>query len=1010
MNVYRQAILLGWLLIWSQLSIADPPAYQQYIDQSKYNEAISIIHFHLNSKTQNADDEFELYLKLSNCFSYLSAFDSAAHYLNRAQQIIPSLSQNELKIDWLIEKAFLMGQQEKSDSSIYYHRRIVESCVKPHQRDKLLAAKRQIALESIESGNFKKGLSLLKQNLEEQLQYYKNENHLEVGLTYNALGYAYFKTTNFAHALHYFDKTLAVYEKVLNPNHYHMGFVLNNLALIYNRKGDYQKAIQYYLKAYFVCSTIFQGNNLIQSLIYVNLSDAYRNLNELDQALYYLNSALKELESKLGRNHQRVAHAYLKKGEIMLAQNQFDDAITNTKVAIEVYATLSGWQYYKIGICYVQLAECYKHKSNFKKAYELFDRANALLKNIGEQNELKAEFNLKFGELYFLDGSFDLALEKIEQGILSLRAATVDLNKPINKLHNNVTLMRLYYLRAKAYFAQHQMKDSIGHLVKVYQACMSAIDVFNAMQQSFTNEGSKLNLLSEIHPVINLGMEATYFLYEQTEDQKYKQFAFYLMEKSKCSILISSMLEQEAKIKYIPDSVYYLEQDLRASVAYYSTKLRQETKQIAQVSNQLFKYQKKYETFIKKIEEKYPKYYQLKYQNVQVSIAQVQGRLLEDEVMVSYYIGKTNSYLLLISKDKTTFTQLQIGERQLDNLVIRFRFHLSNHLTQTNTDKAIYNKISYELFSKILEPIYPLINDKELIIIPDGSLHQLPFEVLFTSKYEQGNLRGAPFLLLNSAISYLYSSNFLTEERNQTQQLKTNSVLAFAPSFDAKDNMAPLDWTKNEVNAIKEYFEVNQYLDKQATEVNFKQVAGNHDIIHIASHALISGKDPNQSKIIFSSGHSNEDDELHIYELYNLNLKSKLAVLSACNTGHGKFIKGEGVMSLARGFTYAGCPSIVMSLWSASDKSTAKIMKKFYAGLSSGMTKRKALQEAKIEYFKNASGIRVHPYFWSQFVLVGDTSPIQVNFTQMSIRQIIPPIIIVLIATILIGWHKLRRF
>ena len=121
---------------------------------------------------------------------------------------------------------------------------------------------------------------------------------------------------------------------------------------------------------------------------------------------------------------------------------------------------------------------------------------------------------------------------------------------------------------------------------------------------------------------------------------------------------------------------------------------------------------------------------------------------------------------------------------------------------------------------------------------------------------------------------------------------------------------------------------------------------------------------------------SAEDGFLNLFELYNLELESELVVLSSCNTGYGKIVNGEGIMSMARGFIYAGCPSIVMSLWPVDDRSTSVLMKYFYKGIADGLQKDEALRHAKLKYIQNSDDSKSDPFFWAGFVEVGNTDPI----------------------------------
>ncbi len=137
------------------------------------------------------------------------------------------------------------------------------------------------------------------------------------------------------------------------------------------------------------------------------------------------------------------------------------------------------------------------------------------------------------------------------------------------------------------------------------------------------------------------------------------------------------------------------------------------------------------------------------------------------------------------------------------------------------------------------------------------------------------------------------------------------------------------------------------------------------------------------SKLIFTQDKrdSINDGFIHTYELFGMNIPNEMAVLSACNTGYGKIIDGEGIISLARGFFYAGSKSVIMSLWSANDKSTTDIMNSFYKYLAEGKQKDEALRFAKLDYLETAGEIKSHPYFWATFIANGNMRPLQIYTT-----------------------------
>jgi CHAT domain-containing protein len=168
-------------------------------------------------------------------------------------------------------------------------------------------------------------------------------------------------------------------------------------------------------------------------------------------------------------------------------------------------------------------------------------------------------------------------------------------------------------------------------------------------------------------------------------------------------------------------------------------------------------------------------------------------------------------------------------------------------------------------------------------------------------------------------------------------------------------------------------------------------MAGKFDIVHLAMHTYINNLNPAYSKLIFSIVKDSLDNTgLNAFEVYGTPLKAKMVVLSSCNTGVGNLRKGEGILSLARGFIYSGSKSVVMSLWEVNDKSGTDIVKYFYRNLKNGDSKSEALRKARIKYLNSAGTVRSLPFFWSTLVVYGDDSPIYYSLTVKFIAILIP--------------------
>jgi len=250
--------------------------------------------------------------------------------------------------------------------------------------------------------------------------------------------------------------------------------------------------------------------------------------------------------------------------------------------------------------------------------------------------------------------------------------------------------------------------------------------------------------------------------------------------------------------------------------------------------------------------------------------------------------------------------------------------------------------------------------------------------------------RSLPFLFKEYDMEYVYSASLLLENGRSGRQLY-NQALVFAPEYGGiletdslllsrqteRGRLANIKGAKEEAIYVSKLMGGDLYLSDQASESSFKNEASGKRVIHLAMHTLLNDSNPMYSKMIFSQvDESDEDGSLNTYELYNLEIQAGMVVLSSCNTGTGSVRSGEGVISLARGFMYAGAPSVVMSLWEVDDQSGSEIVKLFYKNLKKGFTKSKALRKARELYLSGSSQQNAHPYFWCSLVILGDDEAI----------------------------------
>ena len=369
----------------------------------------------------------------------------------------------------------------------------------------------------------------------------------------------------------------------------------------------------------------------------------------------------------------------------------------------------------------------------------------------------------------------------------------------------------------------------------------------------------------------------------------------------------------------------------------------------------------------------------------------------EGQALVEYRICDTSLFAFIIT-NKDYFVLLQNLNVNLDQIADDYL----NLLKDKDFNKTVINpnflNLSYTLHSLLFKPIDSLINVNSLIIIPDGILGYIPFETLLTEKanIDSNDYSDLPYLIKKISVNYAYSAALYLLSTEKSQNDNDFRLLAMAPFSSDKDNITSdneilsalrerginqisLPGTKTEVENINKLFPGTIYFDSAATEMAFWNYAKNYGLLHIASHGIIDDQNPMYSKLLFykDTKDSIYDGELNTYELFNMQINADLAVLSACNTGSGKLQKGEGIMSMARGFLYAGVPSIVMTLWSVDDRSSAELIKYFYKYLKEGKSKDEALRQSKLDYLtKTKNPEKLHPRYWAGYVLIGDGTAI----------------------------------
>ena len=351
----------------------------------------------------------------------------------------------------------------------------------------------------------------------------------------------------------------------------------------------------------------------------------------------------------------------------------------------------------------------------------------------------------------------------------------------------------------------------------------------------------------------------------------------------------------------------------------------------------------------------------------ELSISDLYAKIKNDKAQLVYFFwGNQSVYQFQISDNKMVWNQINLEAKFTENL--KKFIHFFDDASLINNNIQLFTKTSFELFEAL--QFSNLEKSKNTIIIPDGLLNFVAFDALVTQKTTSKKYSEIPFLVHQNKLAYQTNATFYIKN---TPKEKQNTIVGFFPIFE--NTNAELLYSKEEAKALLP-FKALLFMNEKATKANFLKNSSQYSILHLSTHGT-SGSFSEPATLVFY------DDLMLLNELYALqNCHPQLVVLSACETGIGKLQKGEGAMSIARAFQYAGAENILFSLWKINDYASAQLMTNFYEDYAKSNSFFEANYNSKIAYLENSdiANAKKSPYYWSAFVYYGAVDSAENNY------------------------------
>ena len=832
--------------------------------------------------------------------------------------------------------------------------------------------------------------------------------------TINNIGGVYNSFGEKAKALESLNQALATYRATgLRANE---GATLNNIGLAYFDLGQTQKALDYYNQALPIARTV--GDKAAEANTLSNLGNVYRDLGEKQTSLDYYNQSLSLYRATRNRVDEAVALnnigvAYSDLGEKQKALDYYNQALPLAQAVgnrLSEARTLTN-----IGNAYLDLGEK-------QKALEIYEKALPLRRAVGDRRGEAITLN-NIGLVYDRLGEKQKALDyynqalalrraigdrngeaatlylaaHVEKDLGNLNAARTQIEQCLNiveELRTNVTSqeLRAAYLST----VQNYYRFYIDLLMGIHkQQASGGFDTAALQASERARARSLLELLTEAHADIRQGID-------------------------------SKLLERERSLLQL------LRDKTERQIRLLSG--RHTAAQAADSTKELEALKTDYQQVEAQIRATSPRYAALT-QPQPLSAEQIQHLLDKNTLLLEYALGEERSYLWAVSQNaiksyelpkrteietaaKRFYASLTTPNQQQRNV------NEKRGLQIDGSDGRQPAGATASLSEILLAPVAAQLGNKRLVIVADGALMYVPFSALSLPRVARNrktikSAAGYRPLMVDHEVVNLPSASTLAILRQETagrkMALKTVAVLA-DPVFGADDervtaaeNTKPIDNEAKRSVAETRFIRASTETSTTGAGLRIQRLPGTRQeaetiaafapsasmklldfyasreaahstnlaeyrYVHFATHGFLNSVSPDLSGIVLSmvdrEGRA-QNGFLLADEVFNLHLPAEMIVLSACQTGLGKEVKGEGLVGLTRGFMYAGAPRVIVSLWNVSDKATSEMMVRLYRGvLKEHLSPAAALRVSQVEMWRQKRWRR--PYYWASFVLQGE--------------------------------------
>lgn len=759
---------------------------------------------------------------------------------------------------------------------------------------------------------------------------------------------------------------------------------IDNLAGIYQDIGDYKKAENLLLYAYQQKQEKLKGSYDI-AVSGILLGQIYNKLREFTKAEKYLGSALNQLREENGDYTYWRADAQYALAVLYEKTNRPAEAASAYEETQKLYEQAYGGSYDNTYIEFINNKALFFASINrYADAMNTAGRVEKYLSSINTSRGTQHFLHLvNLAEINYLAKHYTEAINYCSYALSFHNDRSFTDKKLMDSIRAEVHKPKIMLIRAQSMYALRADKDST-FLLNIYKQLDTALQILEKRKVIIDDPENVNLLMSEYQDLINFFAEISLELYHKTSANYFLEKFINIREAALYSRIRSRLNKKKAiRFSNVPDEVITKENKLKEEIQHSLMNKDGDNGQL----DQYLQATKEWEAHLAEQKKLYPQYYRLRYATLFYKLPEFQELIPENTTLIRYY--STDTSLVALIADRKTKKIVRLNAEGLTSMI--------NTVLQNTSDEKEQLKILYQLHQQVWAPFNNEIQTKKVMIIPDGVLYNVSIDMLPYEPVSNFRQLADKSLLSRYTFSYHYSPFMLEDDHDKKTGYQ--NYVAFAPGFSDNLKNDYLSSIKDSLQLDQKYLtllpqpannklaqKINEeiggklFLDASSTASAFRDNADKHKIIHIATHAEYNNALPEESGLFFAKeNNTNSDNFITLNDVYQCSMNADLMILTACESGKPGFQDGEGLVSLAHAFNYAGSRNILTALWKIDEQSSAAIAGQFINFLEQGLETDEALRQAKLSYLQKNDGRILAPAYWSGLVLMGKPLSIKLD-------------------------------